>query len=149
MNIATILARKGMDVFTARPEQSLRDALASLARHNVGALVVVDQSGRPIGILSERDIVREAARNERFFAATVTGIMTRDMIVAGPQDDLISVGITMTEKRIRHLPVVDAGKLVGIVSIGDVVKAQRDQYQGEVDTLQIQLLEEPGSTATL
>jgi CBS domain-containing protein len=147
MNIATILARKGMDVFTIRPEQNLREALGLLAQHNIGALVVVDPAGRPVGILSERDIVREAARNERLFAVTVSGIMTRDVVVGGPQDDLVSVGNTMTEKRIRHLPVVDRGKLVGMISIGDVVKAQRDQYQGEVDTLQIQLLESPG-TAT-
>ena len=148
MNIASILARKGMDVFTARPEQSLREALALLAQHNIGALVVVDEAGRPIGILSERDIVREAARNERLFAMNVGAIMTRDVVVGGPQDDLISVGNTMTERRIRHLPIVDGGKLVGMVSIGDIVKTQRDQYQGEVDTLQIQLLEEPGSAAT-
>ena len=147
MNIATILARKGMDIFTVRPEQNLREALGLLAQHNIGALVVVDPAGRPVGILSERDIVREAARNERLFAVTVTSIMTRDVVVGGPQDDLVSVGNTMTEKRIRHLPVVDRGKLVGMISIGDVVKAQRDQYQGEVDTLQIQLLESPG-TAT-
>ena len=147
MNIASILARKGMDVFTVRPEQSLREALGLLARHNVGALVVVDDALRPIGILSERDIVREAARNERLFSGTVSDLMTRDVFVGGPQDDLISVGHTMIEKRIRHVPVVDGGKLVGIVSIGDVVKAQRDQYQGEVDTLQTQLLDDPGSTA--
>jgi CBS domain-containing protein len=69
-------------------------------------------------------------------------IMTRDVIVGSPHDDLITVGSTMTEKRIRHLPVVDKGRLIGIVTLGDVVKAQRDQYRGEVDTLQIQIMEE-------
>lgn len=140
MNIANILATKGAKVFTVRPEQSIRQALALLAQHNVGALVVVDETGAPVGIISERDIAREAARDERLFEKTVREIMTRDVIVGTPQDDLASVGHTMIERRIRHLPVVDRGRLVGIISIGDVVKAQRDLYKGEVDTLQIQIL---------
>ncbi len=141
MNIASILAKKGPKVFTIRPEQSIRQALALLAKHNIGALVVVDEAGKPGGIISERDIVREAGKNERIFSTAVSEIMTKEVIVGAPQDDLISVGNTMTERRIRHLPVVDKGKLVGIVSIGDVVRAQRDQYRGEVDTLQIQIME--------
>ncbi len=140
MNIANILATKGAKVFTVRPEQSIRQALALLAQHNVGALVVVNETGAPVGIISERDIAREAARDERLFEKTVREIMTKDVIVGTPQDDLASVGHTMIERRIRHLPVVDRGRLVGIVSIGDVVKAQRDLYKGEVDTLQIQIL---------
>ncbi len=140
MNIANILATKGAKVFTVRPEQSIRQALALLAQHNVGALVVVNETGAPVGIISERDIAREAARDERLFEKTVREIMTKDVILGTPQDDLASVGHTMIERRIRHLPVVDRGRLVGIVSIGDVVKAQRDLYKGEVDTLQIQIL---------
>jgi len=139
MNIANILARKGSMAVTVRPEQSIREALALLERHNIGALVAV-QGESPVGILSERDIVREAARNERFFALTVADLMTRDVITGQPHDDLLTVSHTMTERRIRHLPVVDKERLVGMVSIGDVVKAQRDHYQGEVDTLQTQLL---------
>lgn len=140
MNIASVLATKGVTVHTIHPEQSTRQALVLLAAHNVGALVVVDGVGRPVGILSERDIVREAARNESFFSRAVSEIMTRDVVVGQPQDDLHSVGHTMTERHIRHLPVVDEGRLVGIVSIGDVVKAQRDQYAGEVDTLESRIL---------
>ncbi|MGH7279609.1 MAG: CBS domain-containing protein [Candidatus Rokuibacteriota bacterium] len=140
MNIAALLATKGPNVVTVAPDASVRQALALLAEHNIGALVVVDAAGAPVGILSERDIVRAAARDESVFGRTVSGLMTRDVVVGGPHDDLVAVGSTMTEKRIRHLPVVDRGRLVGIVSIGDVVKAQRDQYQGEVDTLQVQLL---------
>ena len=142
MNIASLLATKGRLVVTARADQTIREALVLLARHNIGALVVVDDGHLPIGIISERDIVRAGARDERIFSRTVGSLMTRDVIVAAPQDDLLTVGTTMTEKRIRHLPVVDMGRLVGIVSIGDVVKAERDRYRGEVDTLQIQLLGE-------
>jgi len=139
MNVASILGRKGGKVVTCRPEQSIRQALALLAEHNIGALVVVDALGVPAGIVSERDIVREAARDERLFARTVGEIMTRDVVVGVPEDDLRAVRDTMTERRIRHLPVVADGRLVGIVSIGDIVKAERDQYLGEVDTLQIQV----------
>src|SRR5262245_50672085 len=142
MNIASLLATKGRMVVTARAEQTIRDVLGLLARHNIGALVVVDETHFPIGIVSERDIVRAAARDERIFSLAVASLMTRDVIVGTPQDDLVAVGITMTERRIRHLPVVDQGRLVGIVSIGDVVKAERDRYQGEVDTLQILILGE-------
>jgi len=143
MDIATILATKGTQAVTIRPEESIRGALGLLARHNIGALIVVDAAGRPIGILSERDIVREAARNEQCFGRTVGDLMKRDVITGQPHDDLATVANTLTEKRIRHLPIVEGGRLVGIVSIGDVVKAQRDHYQGEVDTLQAQLLTDP------
>jgi CBS domain-containing protein len=139
MNIANILARKGSMAVTVRPEQSIREALGLLERHNIGALIAV-QGESPVGILSERDIVREAARNEKFFTRTVADLMTRDVITGQPHDDLLTVAHTMTERRIRHLPVVDKDRLIGMVSIGDVVKAQRDHYQGEVDTLQTQLL---------
>jgi CBS domain-containing protein len=144
MNIASILAKKGGQVFTAQPGQTVRQALALLAEHNVGVLLVVgDEGGRPVGVLSERDIVRHLARNEDLLGQRVDSIMTRDVIVGQPQDDLLTVGHTMVERHIRHLPVMNGGQLVGLVSIGDIMKAQRDQYQGEVDTLQIQLLESP------
>jgi len=145
MNLATILARKGAQTVTVRSEQTIREGLALLARHNIGALIVVEGADRPVGILSERDIVREAARREDVFARKVAELMTRDVITGQPQDDLQSVAHTMTEKRVRHLPVVDQGRLVGVVSIGDVVKAQRDEYRGEAETLQAQLLaDQPG-----
>ena len=141
MNIASLLASKGGNVITVGPQESIRSALGLLAQHNIGALVVVEGLG-PVGIVSERDIVRALARTESILVQPIAAIMTREVIIGTPQDDLIAVGNTMTERRIRHLPVVEGGRLVGIVSIGDVVKAQRDQYQGEVDTLQFQLLHE-------
>jgi CBS domain-containing protein len=141
MNIASILATKGDKVVTVRADQTIREALGVLAQHNIGALVVVDGGMRPIGVLSERDIVRAAVKNEAVFPLLVSQLMTRDLVLGDPGDDLGAVGQTMVQRRIRHLPVVVAGKLVGIVSIGEVVKAQRDQYQGEVDTLQTIVME--------
>jgi CBS domain-containing protein len=145
--IASLLAKKGARVVTVPPEHTIRQALGVLAQHNIGALVVVDAEVRPVGILSERDVVRAAARDEDVFGRKVSELMTRDVIVGVPQDDLDSVGRTMVERRIRHLPVVEQGRLVGIISIGDVVKAQRDLYQGEVETMQLELTEEHGRRA--
>jgi CBS domain-containing protein len=142
MNVKRILATKGSGIITIGPEQTIREAIALLTSRNVGALVVVNSSYSPVGIISERDIIRAAARNEQLFLLPVSAIMTRELITGLPQDDLESVAGTMTEKRIRHLPVVEHGKLIGIVSIGDVVKAQRDQYLGEIDTLTTQILGE-------
>src|ERR1041384_5578232 len=127
MTIATILARKGVKVVTIRPEQTLREALAMLAQHSIGALLVIDTAGALIGILSERDIVREAVKNEQFFDLPVSAIMTKNVISGQPNDDLNAAAVTMTNRRFRHLPVLDAGKIVGVVSLGDIVKAQRDE----------------------
>jgi CBS domain-containing protein len=140
MTISSILARKGVNVVTVRPEQTLREALVMLARYSIGALVVTDAAGGLVGILSERDIVREAVRNERFFDLTVSAIMTRDVITGQSRDDLSAVAMTMTNKRFRHLPVQDDGKIVGVISLGDIVKAQRDEYLGAIDTLESQII---------
>lgn len=142
MTIASLLASKGVKVVTIGPQESIRSALTLLAEHNIGALVVVDAAGALVGILSERDIVRALARSEAILVQPVSVIMTREVIIGMPQDDLVAAGATMTQRRIRHLPIVESGRLVGIVSIGDIVKAQRDQYQGQVDTLEFQLLHE-------
>jgi len=140
MKVQTILATKGKNVITVRPEQSVGEATRLLAEHNIGALVVVNQAVQPMGIISERDIIRAAARRQDVFSLPVSQVMTSDVIIGLPQDDLISVAHTMTERRFRHLPIMDRGELVGIVSIGDIVKCQRDQFQGEIDTLQTQII---------
>ncbi len=141
MNIQHILATKGGSVITIGPDKTIRDALAILARHNFGALVVVNESNKPIGIISERDIVRLAAKNENLFSIPVGEVMTKNVITGIRQDELKAVANTMTEKRIRHLPIVDEqGVLIGIISIGDIVKAERNRFEGEADTLRTQIL---------
>ncbi|MCA9874012.1 MAG: CBS domain-containing protein [Anaerolineales bacterium] len=140
MKVRRILSTKGMRVITIGPGKQIRDAVALLSQHNIGALVVVDESNHPIGILSERDIIREAASNEDVFGLQVADLMTRDVITGMPGDDTHSLAHTMTDRRFRHMPIVDDGKLIGIVSIGDILKAERDQYRGEIDTLETQIM---------
>jgi CBS domain-containing protein len=140
MNIQSILAKKGNNVVTIRPQQTIRDAVAMLISNNIGSLVVINTADQPIGIISERDIIRLVAANEAVFPLSISALMSREMVIGVPHDDLEAVAHTMTEKRVRHVPVVDQGKLIGIVSIGDIVKAQRDLYQGELYTLQTQIL---------
>ena len=139
MKINAILATKGMNVVTIRPEQSVREAIAILSKHNIGVLVVVNASAGVVGILSERDVVRRAAHNEHIFDRAVSELMTKKVITGSPGDDLDPVLKTMTEKHFRHLPIVENDKLVGIVTLGDMVKARLDQYRGEIDTLQTQI----------
>ena len=135
MQISNILAKKGSDVVTVTSAQTVREALALLAGKRIGALVVVE-AGKVVGLLSERDIIREAAQNEALFGQPVSSLMTKDVIVAHPGDDLRAVENTMTVKRFRHLPIMDHGELVGIVSIGDVVKAALEEYEGVIETLE-------------
>jgi CBS domain-containing protein len=136
MQISTILATKGSTVFTVKPDQTMRDVVKLLVDKRIGAVVVVDDTGRPVGIVSERDVVNELARNEHVLNEPVSRVMTIDVIIARPGDDTKAVSKTMTVRRFRHLPVMDHHELVGIVSIGDVVKAQLDEYEGEIETLQ-------------
>lgn len=141
MKVRRILAAKSGGIITIRPEQTIREAIALLTEHNIGAVIVVAAGEeKPVGIVSERDIIRRSATDEGCFPDAVETIMTRDLITGMPQDDLYSVAHTMTERRFRHLPIMDEGRLVGIISIGDVMKAQRDAYRGEVDTREVQLL---------
>ncbi len=141
MKIESILATKSLNVITVRPDQSLKDAVDLLVEHDIGALIVVDELGQPVGIISERDIIREAARTETVLTRTVASVMTKELIVASPQDDLEPALQTMIARHFRHLPIVDQGRLIGVISIRDVLKVQLDKYQGDVDTLQTQIIE--------
>ncbi len=136
MKIQTILATKGANILAVRASQTLKEAVVLLAKHKIGALIVVDEAGKLAGILSERDVIREAAQRDDALARPVSEVMTKAVVTGTPQDDLRSVMQTMTERRFRHMPIMEAGQLIGIISIGDVVKAQLDEYEGEIESLQ-------------
>lgn len=140
MNVSRILAAKPKSVVTINPGKLVEEALSMLAEYDIGALVVTNEGEEVIGILSERDIVRYAIRETDVMALPVADVMTKNVVVGLPEDDLMSVAHTMTERRFRHLPIVDGRHLLGIVSIGDVLKAQRDAYRGQIDTLETQIL---------
>ena len=139
MKIDAVLATKGGTVFTAQPDQSIKEVVAVLSKHNIGALVVVDGSNHVIGILSERDIVRRAAQDDQVFSRTVRQLMTDKVVTGSPYDDLETVMRTMTQKHFRHLPIVENNKLIGIIALGDLVKARLDHYIGEIENLQTQI----------
>ncbi|MDT7579676.1 MAG: hypothetical protein QOK35_940 [Pseudonocardiales bacterium] len=138
MQIADVLRGKsvGPDVATTTPEATVGELLALLHRYNVGALPVVD-GGELVGIVSERDVVRQLhERGNGLVDATVAEIMTSDVVTCSPRDRAADLARVMTERRIRHLPVCDdRGVLVGIVSIGDLVKARIDQLENEREQL--------------
>lgn len=134
------MATKSHEIITIGPEQSLKEVVDLLVRHNIGALPVLNEQGKLVGIISERDVIRKTAETDAISNTLVREIMTRNVIVGVPQDDVISVAHTMTEKRFRHLPILDDDRLIGIISIGDIIKAQRDTYRGEIDTLETQIM---------
>jgi CBS domain-containing protein len=142
MNVSHILATKGSVVVTIGTEQSVREAIRLLNQKNIGSLVVLDDGRNVAGLLSERDIILQLGQRDDVLSQKVHEVMTTQLITALPEDDLHSLANKMTENRVRHLPIVTDGQLIGIVSIGDVLKAQRDLYKGEVDTLESQIMAE-------
>jgi CBS domain-containing protein len=137
MQIADVLRGKatGPGVATTTPTATIGELLALLHRYNVGALPVVD--GRElVGIVSERDVVRHLhERGRDLLDATVGDVMTADVVTCSPRDRAADLARVMTERRIRHLPVCDDRGLIGIVSIGDLVKARIDQLENEREQL--------------
>jgi CBS domain-containing protein len=129
VNISDILRFKGGDVWTIAPTDSVTALLSALAEHNVGALVVADGSG-VLGIVSERDVVRRIAeRGAALLDSPVEQIMTSIVVSCTSKDTVDGVGELMTQRRVRHMPVIDDGSLVGIVSIGDVVSSRIRQLE--------------------
>lgn len=136
----SVLAAKGPNVVTISPDATIREAVAALVANNIGALVVIGDNHLPQGIISERDIIRETNRNSTILNTQVRSVMTTDVVYGSPADDVEAVLQTMTTNHFRHIPVVENGALVGIISIGDLVKAQLQDYLGSIDTLQTQLM---------
>lgn len=132
MRIRDILRSKGATVIGVGPDQPVLAAVRVLSEHRIGAVVVRQGDERLLGILSERDVLNLAAVDPaRLETARVEEVMTRKVVVGSPDDDLNDVMNTMTENRIRHLPVVVDGSLEGIVSIGDIVNAVRRSVESE------------------
>lgn len=132
MDVGGILRTKGSEVLTIRPDASLQSAVKALVTAGVGSVLVVEGE-RIAGILTERDVLRESARHfDEMKNRTVGDIMTTDVIIGIPGDSLDYVMELMTSRRIRHLPIMDNGRLAGIVSIGDVVKARSQLAEIEV-----------------
>jgi CBS domain-containing protein len=133
--ISTILDRKGREVATVTPSTPVGEALAILAEHDIGALVVID-GDRVVGVVSERDIVRRLASAGTVEGLDVGDVMTAPALTCDPSATVDELMATMTEQRIRHLPVVEAERLVGIVSIGDVVKWRIDELRTQTEQLE-------------
>ena len=136
MRIADILRAKGDQVATVPPQATVRDLLAALAGHNIGAVVVSPDGAVIEGIVSERDVVRRLHEHgAALLDSPVSAIMSSPVRTCAPGDAVEGLRRVMTEHRVRHLPVVDGGRLAGIVSIGDVVKSAIDQLETEREQL--------------
>ncbi|WP_339717058.1 CBS domain-containing protein [uncultured Sneathiella sp.] len=136
MNVAGILKVKGSDIITARPSDSIEAVANILGEKRIGAVLVVDESGKLCGVLSERDIVRGLSESGNgCLQLAAADLMTSDLVTTTPSDTIDSVMALMTERRIRHLPVLDEGQLAGFISIGDIVKSRMDEVEREAAAL--------------
>jgi CBS domain-containing protein len=136
MRINDVLASKASaEVVTIPPDATVRELLGLLAEHNIGAVVVSADGQAVDGIVSERDVVRRLHEDQSFLDGAVSAIMTSEVQTCQPNTPLDDLRVMMTERRIRHVPVVAGGRLTGIISIGDVVKSSLDQLQFERDQL--------------
>ncbi len=132
MYLSAILQVKGNTVFTIQPTASIAAAAKTMVEDKCGSLVVCDSDGQVVGIITERDILRGcASQSESLDLIPVSKYMTREVIVGAPSEKISDIMGLMTDERIRHLPVLDDGKLARVISIGDVVKAQHVQLSVE------------------
>ncbi len=136
MTVAAILKQKGHEVAHVAPTATIAEVVQQLVARRIGAVLVQDSAGQVLGIVSERDVVRSMAEHGgRTMEMTAAQLMTTDLHVAGPGTSVAQATEMMTIGRFRHLPVMDGDRLLGIVSIGDVVKARLSQQEQEVDSL--------------
>jgi CBS domain-containing protein len=136
MRIADVLRGKGGAVVTINPDATVAELLAGLAEHNIGAMVVAGPDGVD-GIVSERDVVRQLhSHGASVLSRPVETIMTSVVSTCTKEDTVDSLTLLMTENRVRHVPVLENGKLIGIVSIGDVVKTRMQELESEHEQLQ-------------
>ena len=136
MTVAIMLSQKGREVVTTTAGVKIADAVEALAAHKIGALVVVDEAKHIAGIVSERDVVRAVAQKGGEVLSELIGtIMTRSVVTCAESETINDVMTRMTRGRFRHLPVVEDGRLAGIISIGDVVKARIEQVEREADEM--------------
>jgi CBS domain-containing protein len=136
MIVSQILREKGHDVYTVFKEISVKEVLALLAEKRIGAVVVTDQADAVEGIISERDVVRGLAQHgSSILDKKVEELMTKNVITHGLDDHIDDLMQEMSKSRIRHLPILDDGKLVGVISIGDVVKNRVEELEAEGNML--------------
>jgi len=136
MHVAAVLKRKGNRIVSAAPADTVAAIARLLTEHRIGAVLVVEEDGRPVGILSERDIVRAIARDGAgALSRPASDLMTRELITGQPTDTVADLMAVMTDRRIRHIPILEEGRIVGVISIGDVVKARIDDAELEVESL--------------
>ncbi|MBI3244891.1 MAG: CBS domain-containing protein [Deltaproteobacteria bacterium] len=132
MKVRDLLQAKDTAIMTIHPEATLYDALAALVHHRIGSLVVLAAASQVVGIITERDLLREClTRNEQLKDLQVCEVMTTHLIIGVPEDEVGYIMGIMTHNRIRHLPIMDGQRLAGLISIGDVVKAQLEETEFE------------------
>lgn len=134
MKVGDISKLAAIELQTISPDRPVQEAVARLVEYNIGALPVCEQDGRVVGIITERDVLRLVGDQSVASAMgkTVGDVMTRDLVIGVPDDDIGYVMRVMTERRIRHLPILDGDRLTGIISIGDVVKAKMEESSTEL-----------------
>ncbi|MFN7286282.1 MAG: CBS domain-containing protein [bacterium] len=136
MAVSSILKMKGRDVVPTSPDQTIASAATVLADRRIGSLVVIDKAGALVGILSERDIVRAVARHgNEALSHTVSRYMTSKVEVARESDRIQAIMERMTAGKFRHMPVVENGRVVGMISIGDVVKYRLAEMEAEAEAM--------------